>query len=363
MNKRLIKHIGIIHSEYVLRGGAERKSLIMAHLLQPRFHVHIVCMALNPATTFNEYLYNTPIHVCHSRTRFGKLLSLFRMAWALRHTDIIIAHNHPVQFSAALAHLVFRIPVIWFCNEPMLYIGDYATRTPKMLMLRFCERWLARCFFRIVANSVNTRQQIKRFIGLDSVVIHSGLDLMRYPLTYTDRTHDHLQLIVIARLERHKEIDILFPVFDHLKTQFPYLTMLIIGNGTDKSRLTNLIEHRQIRILSDVSETDKIAYLIQSHVLLFPTHDEPLGVTPIEAMAAGVPVVAFNSGGVKETVVHNETGLLVETLEEFTHAVYTLLSNFQLARTMGQNGMARARMHFSQDTMVDKLLALIGQLA
>lgn len=87
---------------------------------------------------------------------------------------------------------------------------------------------------------------------------------------------------------------------------------------------------------------------------------EPWGLTAVEAMACGAPVAAVAEGGVRESVVHSETGWLVERDEaQFAEAVSSLLADRAMAGRMGEAGVARARSEFAWTRTVDRLEELL----
>lgn len=85
--------------------------------------------------------------------------------------------------------------------------------------------------------------------------------------------------------------------------------------------------------------------------VVYTPHREHFGIVPLEAMYAGSPVIAVNSGGPKETVVHEETGLLVEnTVEGFASALEQMVNNPTGAVEMGRKGHERVVANFGLDT-------------
>jgi glycosyltransferase involved in cell wall biosynthesis len=84
---------------------------------------------------------------------------------------------------------------------------------------------------------------------------------------------------------------------------------------------------------------------------------EPFGITPVEAMACGVPVIGARVGGVKHTVVDGETGLLVEPKdpEAVARALRTLFGNRSLREQMGRAGIRRANSLFTWERVTDSL--------
>jgi glycosyltransferase involved in cell wall biosynthesis len=96
-----------------------------------------------------------------------------------------------------------------------------------------------------------------------------------------------------------------------------------------------------------------------SAVLVNPSVSETFGISVVEAMACGLPVVAARVGGMVETVVEGETGLLVEPEQPaaLADAIVSLLQDAERSRKMGASGRARAVARFSWGARADKLLA------
>jgi len=360
----LTKRIAVLHSDYIVRGGAERKSLLYTHFLtQKGFQVTIFCGNFNEDNTFHEYLYHTNIKSHPYKNRFQKGLSWLKIIWKVRRYDLIIANNHPSQLTAGIVSVFFKKPVIWFCNETLLYIGKYTHPSLKIKLLRRIEQWAVKPFSQIIANSQNTAGQIRTHLGLHSKVIYSGLDLALYPKKYTPRQNALLQLICISRIEKHKDLDKLYELANALKQSDIDYQLQIIGTGTylEELKAKNPFPN-QISFLMNLSETKKIHCLCKADLFIFPTRHEPLGVTPIEAMACGVPVLAFNSGGVKETVIHGKTGYLVGSITEMTEKVKQLSCEPELRKDIGKCGMSHIHKHFTVKQMCDDLVKVIISL-
>lgn len=104
--------------------------------------------------------------------------------------------------------------------------------------------------------------------------------------------------------------------------------------------------------------------MAEAALLAFPTiWQEPFGMPPVEAMAAGLPVVAGRAGALPETVEHGRTGLLVErgSVEALADALDTLLADPERRRRMGAAGRARVLERFRWETIADRLLELYRQ--
>jgi glycosyltransferase involved in cell wall biosynthesis len=99
-------------------------------------------------------------------------------------------------------------------------------------------------------------------------------------------------------------------------------------------------------------------------LLIHPTDQEGFGRVAIEAMAARVPVVGPNRGGIAESVVHGETGLLVpaDQPEAFAEAALSILKDHKLLRKMGEAGAAHVRKHFSVEQHINKMMEVFDSI-
>ncbi len=143
---------------------------------------------------------------------------------------------------------------------------------------------------------------------------------------------------------------------------YPDLRLLIFGEGY----LNNQLRSQAAALgLGDVVQfagfrADLDDYMGCIDILVHPALTEGLGVVTLKAAAAGVPVIGFDAGGLREAVVDGETGILVPTedIEELRKAIVTLLAHGDVRERMGAAGKERMQNEFSIDTMVAHHIAL-----
>ena len=107
--------------------------------------------------------------------------------------------------------------------------------------------------------------------------------------------------LIVSRLSPYKKIDIAIEAFNKLE-----LPLVIIGEGNDKNRLMK-IANKNIKFLGFQPEEKLMQYYKNCYAFIFPGEDD-FGITPIEAMSFGKPILAYRKGGVLETVIENEMG-------------------------------------------------------
>ena len=151
----------------------------------------------------------------------------------------------------------------------------------------------------LITNSAVSRTRIQRYYRRDSTIIYPPVDIDRIPLSQTPGSF----WLTGGRLVAYKRFDLVVTAFAHLN-----LPLKIFGTGPEEKRLRALAGPRT-EFLGHIDEETKIE-LYQNEIAFFYPQIEDFGITAVEAMAAGKPVIAYNEGGVRETVVDGVTGIL-----------------------------------------------------
>ncbi len=170
----------------------------------------------------------------------------------------------------------------------------------------------------MIANSSHTQEMIRKYYKRESSVIFPPVDIDRFKVRGTPPTRHGF--VTAGRQTPYKRIDLAIAACNELK-----VPLVVIGNGPEHSKLEKMA-NRNITFLTAVSEEDIAKHFQSSLAFIFPTNVEDFGVTAVEAMAAGTPVIAYRKGGPLDYVIPNKTGLLfdkqtvqslVKTLEQF----------------------------------------------
>jgi glycosyltransferase involved in cell wall biosynthesis len=188
--------------------------------------------------------------------------------------------------------------------------------------LKRLRRWdlaTARRVDHFIANSTETQKRIKRIYGRESVIVSPPVDERFYqtPLTaHRSPLTPSSYFLAIGRLVPYKRFDLLIELANMLK-----LDLRIAGTGTDEARLKKLAGPT-VHFLGFVADSELPDLYANASFLLFP-QIEDAGIVPLEALASGLPVIAFGEGGILDILRHGENGLLVpkQTVEAFARAV------------------------------------------
>ncbi len=151
----------------------------------------------------------------------------------------------------------------------------------------------------LIANSINVQKRIKKFYRRDSEVIYPGVDLTHYRQAKKSEGTYYLSL---NRLVRGKGTEIAVAACTALN-----LPLKVAGSGPELEKLKS-IAGQTIEFLGHVREEEKPDLFAKARALIVATEQEDFGITPVESMAAGTPVIAARSGGYLETVIEGKTG-------------------------------------------------------
>jgi glycosyltransferase involved in cell wall biosynthesis len=167
----------------------------------------------------------------------------------------------------------------------------------------------------------------------------------------------------IGRIEAQKGFDLLLTAL----TELPDVTAVVVGDGNERQRLIERSEFLGVseRVVFPGWSERARDYLTTFDVYVQPSRLEAQGISIVEAMFAGLPVVAADVGGVGGVVVHGETGWLVppEDPPALAAAIRELLGDPARIAEMGRRGRQRALEHFSAELMAARFEALYRELA
>ncbi len=184
------------------------------------------------------------------------------------------------------------------------------------------------------------------------------------------RLEDSFTLLTIGRLTLRKGVDAVINSFSDIEVQQLRPKYFIIGSGEQEKYLRDLAKSSplsdRIMFLGELSEVDKWNWLQACDAFIMPAREiggdfEGFGIVYLEANLAGKPVIAGNSGGVKDAVKHLVSGLLVNpnNPSEIKEAIIKLAKDKDLRQELGARGRSRAQTEFNWDAQAKKLCQFI----
>jgi len=151
----------------------------------------------------------------------------------------------------------------------------------------------------LIANSTTVQQRIEKYYNRQSNVIAPPVDFERFKHTSASAQDYYL---VVGRLIPYKRVDLAVRACSELNRE-----LIVVGNGPELSSLQK-VAGPSVRFIEHATDKEVTQYYLNSKAFIM-TAFEDFGITPVEAMAAGKPVIAYGKGGVTDSVVDGKTGL------------------------------------------------------
>jgi L-malate glycosyltransferase len=333
-------------------GGTERQ---MTELIQRvdrgRFDVHVACFHKEgswlPRVESCATVTAFPIHGFARPATLARAAAFARWCRARRIRAVLACDLYANAFalpSAAFAGVPVRIGSRRELNPD---------KTPAQIVL---QRQAYRCAHAIVANSPAAARQLQaEGVPADRIrVVPNGISVDRF--TPRPGARPISTVLTVANLRKEKAHEVLFAAAARLAPRHPQLKFLIAGDGPREGELRALarrldIEH-QVRFLGHCEDVP--ALLAQADAFVLPSRSEAFPNGAIEAMAAGLPVVASRVGGLLDLIDDGRTGLLVEpdNPAALASAIESLVISPERAAALGATARDEVARRYSFDRMV-----------
>lgn len=324
--------VALVHDYLTQYGGAERVLQAFTEIF-PHAPLYTIVYdekltrgAFENQNIHTSFLQKIPL--ARSRHRFFPVfMPLAVEQFDLSRFDIVLSD------SASYAKGVLTRPNtlhICYCHTPMRYAWDDCHKYIKefhfprpfknfvpfvMNYIRLWDKISASRVDKFIANSQFVAQRIEKYYRSRAEVIHPPVETDNYQIV--PKIDDYF--LMVGRLLPYKRFDIAIEAFNHLK-----LPLKIIGEGPEEKRLKK-IAGDNIEFLGHLPDKEVAQYYSRARAFIFP-QEEDFGITPLEAMASGRPVIAFKGGGALETVVEGKTGLFFS--QQTTNSLSRAVNNF-----------------------------------
>ncbi len=311
--------VAIAHDWLSTPGGSEK---VVAALLSIVPQAEIFTTVYDP-DRYGPPISARPVHpsfldrIPGAHTHYPKLLPLMNAAWRrtdLRGYDLVISSSHACAKNVTVPE---SVPHVCYSHTPMRYAWDPEFRRGERLgavgslAFRALLPGLKRADLRgaegvdeFVANSTVVAERIQRIYGRDSTVVHPPVDVDRY-LDVSRAPGPEAPYLAFGRVVPYKRIDLAVRACAALGRR-----LIVAGVGRDLTRVQALAGP-ETTFVGRVDDAHLQELLATSRALLFPG-EEDFGIVPVEAQAAGLPVIGYARGGVRDSVQDAVTGVLYE---------------------------------------------------
>jgi glycosyltransferase involved in cell wall biosynthesis len=318
-------------------------------------------------------------------SRFYYAVYIWQIAQDLRRQNCDVVHVPCFpQFVAAIRKANPQLKIVLHCHEEWLVQFD---RSQMAVYLQQADLILGCSQFLVDRFRACFPAESERFQVMYNGVNLAGFQPERALRDARKGATAVKQLLFVGRVSPEKGVHVLLEAFVQVLAQYPDVELKIVGYDTPLSRefLQSLSDQPQVQELvhfcdahygstlraslspevrdrvhwvGGVPHSQVVEALSQTDILINPSFYESFGNSVIEAMAAGVPVIASAVGGMKETMIPGKTGLVVEAgnPQQLAAAILTLLRDEATCRQMGQAGRQQVSQHFTWERIVEALL-------
>jgi glycosyltransferase involved in cell wall biosynthesis len=235
-----------------------------------------------------------------------------------------------------------------------------------------CERPMVRVYrgrkFNVISESTAKDISARGIPESDISVVHCGIDDSLYNFDATVRKYERPTVLYLGRIKKYKAISDLVLAFKKVLEKVPDAELKIVGSGDYLPKLKALAGKLKIRDRVDfpgfVSKEKKVEILRRSHVAVYPSLKEGWGLTNIEANACGTAVVAANSPGLRDSVVHDQTGFLYPfgNTDDLSEMIVKILTDKETRGRLEKGGMEWVK-NFNWDKAAVEFLKILEEVA
>ena len=281
-----------------------------------------------------------------------------------------------------------RIPVLYFCFEPPRFIysdtEDIVARLgtvgqalkPLFRAYRALDRKMVGAAHRVLSNSPYGSRRIWNAYKRRATVIEHGVDFPMPSSTEVGALKERYQIgdrqvaVTVNHLHPRKRIDLFLEAVALAREDVPGVAALVVGDGPERASLEakavrlGLDVGRDVIFTGAVSEEELPAHYALANVYMHTGREESFGLSVIEALKLGVPVVSVAEGGPLDTVQDGVSGRLVPaTAHDLGEALAGLLADPVRAQTMGEVGASFVATYYNWERGVSTLLTILRDVS
>ena len=354
-------------------GGAERQLVEIASHLNRQFSPSVCCLSSEGPLADELKKAGVPVTSIglkgiRSERGFGKLRALFSVPFGLVRFLRHVRREQPAILHGLLFHAYVlgafagrwnRVPAVVASRRSLGHFKN------NRFVFRLAERLANRWTHLVIANSEAVRQDTLSAENLSAdevIVIHNGLDTSLYDRPADATLKEQLAtaagpvVVVVANLIGYKGHRFFLEAWARVCEKIPHATALLVGEGPVRGECEQQVRDLglddRVRFLG--RRRDIPAILSIADLAVQPSLEEGFCNAILEAMAAGLPVVATDVGGNREAVADRETGVLVPPgdSKRLEAAMLDVLTSPDRGRAMGLAGRRRAADRFERTKMV-----------
>lgn len=261
--------------------------------------------------------------------------------------------QQPINFRNEIIKILFETAGIKYKNV----IGNIHLKLYGSRMVNFDREYMGYSKYTL-ANSYFSRELILRNYGINSFVSHLGLDTTLFKQMDVPKENFVLS---VGQCVPEKGFDFIIKSLSKIgqKQRPEFIIVSDQGNDLWRNYLKDLARRLGVKltILTMINDDELVTLYNKAQLLVYAPYLEPFGLVPLEAMCCGTPIVAIREGGVRESLIHNKTGILIERDEKlFANAILDLISDDEMAFKFTKNSKKMVKNYWTLNHSGERLL-------
>lgn len=364
MNRETKLNIAFVHDHLAQDGGAERVLRVFQETF-PGSPTHVLVVDEKKTNPFfrtqdirTSFIQRLPFGVRKYQWYLPLMITAIEQ-FDFRGYDVVLSSSSALSKGIVTGPDTLHIS---YCHTPTRFLWTETHEYLEELRIPRIVKWLLPFYLSrlrvwdqaaanrvdvFLANSNIVKNRIKKYYKRDAIVLYPPISLSKYQLSAEKGEY----FVIGGRLVSYKRIDLAISACNELR-----VSLKIFGSGPSETVLKK-IAGPTIQFLGRISEQEKIALIQKAKAFLYP-QVEDFGITAIEAMACGRPVIALSRGGALETVVEGVTGIFFheQTVESLREAIKRFSPNQFQAEKIRERAL-----RFDEDQFKNRLFDLVHE--
>jgi glycosyltransferase involved in cell wall biosynthesis len=348
-------------------GGAQSNVLELIKWFHQEYDVHLATSQEGALTSMAKEL-GVNIHLLPSLSRSINLIKDVKAIWetvnliSIIKPDLIHLHSSKAGLVGRIAGKICAVPTIFTVHG-----WGFAPGTPivRKTIALISEKLTEKLATKLICVAESDRILALR-LGIAKeeqlITIRNGISGDVFPLSNPGKQPP--RLLMVARFSEQKDQVTLIKAIAQLKEQAIHLDL--VGSGSLLANCQQLAANLKIsdRISFLGDRYDVVNLLAGAQIFLLISHYEGLPISILEAMRAGLPVIATNVNGIPEQVSHEKTGLLVppKDVNTLAQTILKLIQSPQLRQAMGEAAREKFLEEFTKEKMLDRIANLYREI-
>jgi len=320
---------------------------LASHLARRGHEVHVITSHDAGFPEFSEENGFSVHRIAWPKIRFIGILTFWaKICLKIRKIkpDIIHAQSLGVAVPTLISERILKIPYVIWGQGSDIYLPGKFTRMTSKPMLQNADA--------VLALTEDMKQKMQEICDRDISVVPNGIDLERFEISSGDKKDSSAKTIIfVGRLHPVKGVQYLIEAMAIVHLETPDVKLVIVGDGVERARLEELAERLNlkgsIQFAGQVPQESIPRLMHQADVFALSSLSESFGIVNLEAMAAGLPIVATNVGGIPDIVEEGVNGYLVNAKnpDELADRILVLLQNDEMREEMSANNREKAELY------------------